>query len=93
MFIVSRFREELAVDGEVPAALGRTMATAGRTVFFSGVIVAASLASLLLFPLAFLRSMGYGGMAAILVAMVASLTVLPAVLALLGRRLEWGRLE
>ncbi len=91
LFVVSRFREELAVDGDVPQALGRTLATAGRTVFFSGVIVAGSLSSLLLFPLSYLRSLGYGGMAAVLVAMLASLTVLPAVLALLGHRIEWGR--
>ena len=91
LFVVSRFREELAADGQVPEALGRTLATAGRTVFFSGIIVAASMSSLLVFPLAYLRSLGYGGMAAVLVAMLASLTVLPAVLALLGPRIEWGR--
>jgi RND superfamily putative drug exporter len=95
LFVVSRFREELAARPgtareDVAAAVTRTMASAGRTVLFSGVIVAAALSSLLIFPQAFLRSMGYGGMAAVLVAMVASLTVLPAVLVLLGRRLEWG---
>jgi len=95
LFVVSRFREELALRpgserDDVTAAMTRTMATAGRTVLFSGVIVAASLGSLLLFPQNFLRSMGYGGMAAVLVAMLASLTLLPAVLTLLGRRLEWG---
>ena len=68
------------------------MATAGRTVLFSGLIVAASLASLLLFPQNFLRSMGYGGVAAVLVAMVAALTVLPALLAVLGPRIEFGRM-
>ncbi|MEO5852335.1 MAG: MMPL family transporter [Nocardioides sp.] len=95
LFVVSRFREELGLRpgtgrDDVGVAIARTMATAGRTVLFSGVIVAASLASLLIFPQNFLRSMGYGGMAAVLVAMVASLTLLPAVLTLLGRRLEWG---
>ena len=60
--------------------LQATMATAGRTVLFSGLTVAASLASLLIFPQNFLRSMGLGGMAAVLVAMTAALTVLPAVL-------------
>ncbi len=93
LFVVSRFREELGAGDGTEAALGRTMATAGRTVFFSGIIVAASLSSLLLFPLAYLRSLGYGGMAAVLVAMVASLTILPAVLALLGPRIEWGRVR
>jgi trehalose monomycolate/heme transporter len=91
LFVVSRFREELGTGNGTAAALSRTMATAGRTVFFSGVIVAASLSSLLLFPLSYLRSLGFGGMAAVLVAMLASLTVLPAVLALLGARIEWGK--
>jgi RND superfamily putative drug exporter len=68
------------------------MATAGRTVLFSGLIVAASLASLMLFPQNFLRSMGYGGVAAVLVAMAAALTVLPALLAVLGPRVDFGRM-
>jgi RND superfamily putative drug exporter len=76
----------------VNAALARTMATAGRTVLFSGLIVAASLASLMLFPQNFLRSMGYGGVAAVLVAMTAALTVLPALLAVLGPRVDFGRM-
>ena len=97
LFVVSRFREELANQPDtskasVHAAVVRTMVTAGRTVLFSGLIVAASLASLLLFPQNFLRSMGYGGMAAVLVAMVAALTVLPALLGVLGPRIEFGRM-
>jgi uncharacterized membrane protein YdfJ with MMPL/SSD domain len=97
LFVVSRFREELAAQPDtskpsVRAAVVRTMSTAGRTVLFSGLIVAASLASLLLFPQNFLRSMGYGGMAAVLVAMVAALTVLPALLGVLGPRIEFGRM-
>ena len=97
LFVVSRFREELAQQPDtarasVNAALARTMATAGRTVLFSGLIVAASLASLMLFPQNFLRSMGYGGMAAVLVAMAAALTVLPALLAVLGPRVDFGRM-
>ncbi len=96
LFVVSRFREELARHpvedpGAVGAALTTTMQTAGRTVMFSGLIVAAAMSSLLVFPQAFLRSMGYGGIAAVLVAMVAALTVLPAVLRLLGRRIDRGR--
>jgi len=95
LFVVSRFREELALRpgtgrDDVTVAVTRTMASAGRTVLFSGVIVASAMSSLLLFSQNFLRSMGYGGMAAVLVAMVASLTVLPAVLMLLGHQLEWG---
>ena len=68
------------------------MVTAGRTVLFSGLTVAAAMSSLLIFPQAFLRSMGYGGIAAVLVAMLAALTVLPATLRLLGRRIDGGRL-
>ncbi|MGH3470341.1 MAG: MMPL family transporter, partial [Thermocrispum sp.] len=83
LFVVSRFREELAAGRDVDDAVARTMATAGRTVAFSGLTIAAALASLLLFPQNFLRSMGFGGMAAVLVAMAAALTVLPAVLGLL----------
>ncbi len=97
LFIVSRFREELAVlpddDPAAPAvAIRRTMATAGRTVLFSALTVAASLSTLLIFPQTFLKSMGYGGVAAVLIAMLAALTVLPAVLVLLGRRIDNGRL-
>ena len=96
LFVVSRFREELAarpVDdpGAVAVAVTTTMRTAGRTVLFSGLTVAAAMASLLVFPQAFLRSMGYGGIAAVLVAMAAALTVLPATLRLLGRRIDSGR--
>ena len=97
LFVISRFREELALlpvdDPEAAStAIRRTMTTAGRTVLFSGLTVAAALSSLLIFPQAFLKSMGYGGVAAVLVAMVAALTVLPATLKLLGRRVDAGRL-
>ena len=68
------------------------MATAGRTVLFSGLTVAAAMSSLLIFPQNFLRSLGYGGIAAVLVAVVAATTVLPAILMLLGRRIDAGRL-
>ncbi|MDQ1671061.1 MAG: trehalose monomycolate/heme transporter [Actinomycetota bacterium] len=88
LFVVSRFREELGRGATTEDALVRTMATAGRTVAFSGLTVAISLASLLLFPQVFLRSMGFGGMAAVLVAMVGALTVLPALLAVLGHRVN-----
>ena len=68
LFIVSRFREELALlppddPASSRAAVARTLATAGRTVMFSGLVVAASMSSLLVFPQIFLRSMGYGGIA------------------------------
>src|SRR6266536_831249 len=94
LFIVSRFREELAAQPAGPRgvedALARTVATAGRTVAFSGLTVAISLAGLLLFPQMFLRSMGLGGIAAVLIAMVAALTVLLALLAVLGPRINAG---
>lgn len=88
LFIVTRYREELRQAGSEREALARTMATAGRTVAFSGVTVAIALGGLLFFPQMFLRSMGLGGMAVVLVDMVAALTVLPALLALLGRRVD-----
>ena len=89
LFVVSRFREERRVPGATTeAALVRTMATAGRTVAFSGITVAIALASLLFFPQVFLRSMGFGGMAAVLIAMLGALTVLPALLAVLGHRVD-----
>ncbi|MEI2778117.1 MAG: MMPL family transporter [Tetrasphaera sp.] len=87
LFIVNRFREELR-DGRgreaAVAALGPTLATAGRTVVFSAVIVAVSMATLLVFPLAPLRSLAYGAIPAVLGAAVTSIVLLPAVLALLA---------
>jgi RND superfamily putative drug exporter len=68
------------------------MQTAGRTVAISAVVVAVALASLLFFPQLFLRSMGLGGISAVVVAVVAALTVLPAMLAVLGRRIDALRL-
>ena len=88
LFVVSRYREELAGAATVEDAVARTMATAGRTVAVSGITVAISLAGLLIFPQGFLRSMGFGGMAAVLVAMLAALTVLPALLSVLGHRVD-----
>src|SRR6266536_3516373 len=92
LLVVSRYREELAAGHEPTVAIERTLATAGRTVAVSGLTVALALASLLLFPQVFLRSMGFGGMAAVAVAMIASLTLLPAGLALLGPRINALRL-
>jgi trehalose monomycolate/heme transporter len=93
LFVVSRFREEIArTPDDTQRALVRTMATAGRTVLFSALTVAAAMSSLLVFPQTFLKSIGYGGIAAVLIAMVAALTVLPATLALLGTRIDSGRI-
>ncbi len=88
LFMVGRFREELHSQGSVQDAVARTVATAGRTVAVSGVTVAVALASLMLFPETFLRSMGYGGVATVLVDMLAALTVMPALLAVLGPRVN-----
>ncbi len=90
LFVVSRYREEIAKDGPGLPAMRRTMATAGRTVLFSSLTVAAALASLLVFPQRFLYSMGLGGAAVALLAAAVSLIVLPAVLALLGNRVNAG---
>jgi uncharacterized membrane protein YdfJ with MMPL/SSD domain len=88
LFVVSRFREELSSGHDVPTAVERTMATAGRTVLVSGFTVALALASLLIFPQVFMRSIGFGGTFAVLVAKLAALTVLPALLAVLGPRVD-----
>lgn len=97
LFIISRFREELAkLPADDPEAAKKamrvTMQTAGRTVLFSGFTVAAAMSALLVFPQNFLKSLGYGGMAAVLVGVVTALTVLPAILVLLGRRIDAGRM-
>lgn len=95
LFMVSRFREELGEGSstdEVGRAVRRTVSTAGRTVVFSGVTVLIAFAGLLFFPQMFLRSMGIGGMAVVLLDMVLAVTLLPAILSLLGRRVDAGRL-
>jgi uncharacterized membrane protein YdfJ with MMPL/SSD domain len=86
LFIISRFREELAEGRETLDALRATMRTAGRTVLFSSITVAAAAASLAVFPQRFLFSMGIGGALVALIGMLVSLTLLPALLAVLGRR-------
>src|SRR3954447_26951523 len=88
LFMVSRFREELERGLDTGPALRATMATAGRTVLFSSVTVAAALASLLVFPLRFLYSMGVGGLVCALMAALAATTLLPATLAALGPRVN-----
>ena len=93
LFMVTRFREELHRQPTVELAVARTVATAGRTVAVSGVTVAVALTSLMLFPEDFLRSMGYGGVATVAVDMLAALTVLPALLAVLGYRVNALRIR
>ncbi len=95
LFMLSRFREELGDGDDVLGALTRTMNTAGRTVIFSSLTVAVSLSALLIFPLYFLRSFAYAGIAVVAVASIGSVVVLPAILAGLGRRvdsLSWRKL-
>jgi RND superfamily putative drug exporter len=87
LLLVSRFREERATR-ELPAAVEEAVATAGRTVVFSGLTVAASLAGLLVFADPFLRSMAYGGGAVVLIDMLAAVTLLPALLGMWGRRVR-----
>src|SRR3954447_6818849 len=90
LFVVSRYREEIARFGPSTQAMRRTMNTAGRTVLFSSITVAVALASLMVFPQRFLYSMGLGGAIVAVLAATISLTVLPAVLALLGHRVNAG---
>jgi RND superfamily putative drug exporter len=93
LFMVTRFREELHRQDTVELAVARTVATAGRTVAVSGVTVAVALTSLMLFPVDFLRSMGYGGVATVAVDVVAAVTVLPALLAVLGPKVNALRIR
>lgn len=86
LFVIARFREELTAGAPVPAAITTTVRTAGRTVVFSGLTVAASLSALLLFPFAFLRSFAYAGVLVVALAVTGALTILPAALAVLGPR-------
>lgn len=96
LLIVNRYREEAVEHGYGSVALRRTLATAGRTVIFSSLTVAAAVASLLVFPQKFLYSMGAGGIIVTLVSAAVALTLTPALLAVLGRRVEklgWYRIE
>ena len=88
LFIVSRYREEIEKLGAGKEALVRTLQTAGRTVLFSSITVAAALASLIVFPQRFLYSMVIGGSLVALFAALISLLVLPAILAALGERVN-----
>jgi len=88
LLIISRYRDELA-DGKRPdEALIRTMATAGRTVLFSAMTVALALVAMVLFPMYFLKSFGYAGIAVVAFAASAAVVVTPAVIVLLGDRLD-----
>jgi uncharacterized membrane protein YdfJ with MMPL/SSD domain len=88
MLVVFRFREELAHEDDAHQALLTTMATAGRATIFSGSTVAVGLALLAFMPLPFIRSMGVGGLLVPVVSIAASATLLPALLSVLGRRVN-----
>jgi putative drug exporter of the RND superfamily len=88
LFMLSRFREELARGRAVPDAVAVTMSTAGRAVFFSGLAVSVGLLGLVIFPLNMLRSVGIGGMLTVLLAALAAATLLPALLGVLGHRVN-----
>jgi RND superfamily putative drug exporter len=88
LFVVSRYREEAARLGHGEDAVRRTVETAGRTIIFSALTVTAALATLLIFPQSFIYSMGLGGAACSFVAVCVALLVLPAVLSLLGPRID-----
>lgn len=88
LFIVSRFREELAEGYSTRAAVRRSVMTAGRTVVFSATMIIASLGGILLFPQGFLRSVAYGTIATVSLAALTAVTILPAMLAVLGPRVD-----
>lgn len=92
LLIINRFREEKAKGGDIRDAVLTTMETAGRTVLFSGLTVAVVLASLVIFPMYFLRSMGFAGVAVVIVAVLGALVALPAMLMLLGDRVNKWRI-
>jgi RND superfamily putative drug exporter len=88
LLVVNRFREELHSGKSVDEAIKRTVATAGKTVFYSGLTVVITLAALMLFPLMFLKSFGYAGVTVVIMAVLGALIALPALLAILGKRID-----
>lgn len=89
LFIISRFRDELVKKNTVRQALAITQATAGEAIFFSGLAVFVSLSGLFFFPINILFSVAVGGMVAVVVAMITALIFLPAILAVLGTRINF----
>ena len=88
LLILSRYRDEIAAGADRRAALRRTMTTAGRTVLFSAVTVALSLSALVIFPMYFLKSFAYAGIATVAFAAAAAVVVTPAAIVVLGKRLD-----
>ena len=92
LLLVSRFREQLAAGADVDQALRRTVHTAGRTIVFSAATVVAALAALLIFPPFFLRSFAYAGIGVVIISALSALFVIPPLLAVLGPRVNKGRM-
>ncbi|MBX6766599.1 MAG: MMPL family transporter, partial [Actinomadura rubrobrunea] len=88
LFIVTRHREELRRGRGVIDAVAESLRTAGRTVLFSALTVVLSLAALLVFPMMFLRSLAYAGIAVVTLAALTSLLILPLALAVIGQRID-----
>ncbi len=88
LFVTSRFREELRATASVATAIERTMATAGRAVFFSGLTVLIGLMGLVFFSFMFLRSVGVSGVVVVFLSVFAALTLLPALLGIIGHRID-----
>ncbi len=88
LLMVNRFREELHAGKSVEESVAQTVKTAGRTVFFSGITVMISLAALMFFPQMFLKSFGYAGVSVVAIAILGALIPLPAILALLGSKID-----
>src|SRR5207249_7833328 len=89
LFIVNRFRDELARGQSREGAIATTMATAGRAITFSGLTVAVGLSAMLFFQGTFMASMGAAGAIVVAIAVLYGLTFLPAMLAVLGHRVDW----
>jgi RND superfamily putative drug exporter len=88
LLIITRFRDEQAGGASRDSALVRTMATAGRTVLFSATTVVLSMAAMILFPMYFLKSFGYAGIATVAFTAIAAVVVTPAAIVLLGDSLD-----
>ncbi|MEC3918627.1 MMPL family transporter [Nocardia sp. CDC160] len=88
LFIVSRFREEVAAGYDTPTAVRRSVMTAGRTILFSATMIVASLGGMLIFPQGFLKSIAYGAIATVTLAALTAVTILPTMLAILGPKVN-----
>ena len=90
LLMVNRFREELRRGKSVEDSVITTVATAGKTVFYSGLTVLVTLFSLTFFPLPFLKSFGYAGVSVVTIAVIGAIVGLPAILAVIGKKIDKG---